>query len=76
MSRTLEEVRSFGREHTTISAIYVTDEGGVLIDALPVVDSRRFLIGVVTTVDEKPHRVARRTRFRAPDIGCGSRSLR
>lgn len=41
MARALEEVRSFGRENAALSVIYVTDEAGVLIDALPL---QRFVI--------------------------------
>ena len=41
MGRSLEEVRSFGRESAALSVIYVTDEAGLLVDALPL---QRFVI--------------------------------
>jgi len=41
MARVLEQVRSFGRESAAVSVIYVTDETGVLIDALAL---QRFVV--------------------------------
>jgi magnesium transporter len=41
IARAIEEVRAFGRENSALSVIYVTDEAGVLVDALPL---QRFVI--------------------------------
>jgi magnesium transporter len=46
MSRVFEEVRAVGPESATVSVIYVTDERGVLIDALPL---ERFVVADIGT---------------------------